>query len=334
MAMSQPVDFALVEAYLLNMRFALENEQPHHAELLLGHVVDLLAPVLAVQPSGSSEAHLPVQLSAGVGLDPGKKRQGKPNEDFPFFAQGVTALKEPYGLFLVADGMGGHTHGQEASRLAVETIVDTVLPLIVGGQMSGSSWGDLLRYGVERANTVISQRTLQLAPSSMGTTVTAVLVVGAEAFVANVGDSRAYLHRSGVLRQITRDHSVVAKLAADGIIEPGDIYTHPKRNEIYRCLGAAESVEVDVFRQLLQDGDLLLLCSDGLWEMIPDERQIADVLSASWIAAGTMTEKLVQLALQAGGLDNISLIVVQVRFEDITGMQTIIGPFAGTAQTA
>src|ERR1700681_595592 len=82
MAMSQPVDFALVEAYLLNMRFALENEQPHHAELLLGHVVDLLAPVLAVQPSGSSEAHLPVQLSAGVGLDPGKKRQGKPNEDF------------------------------------------------------------------------------------------------------------------------------------------------------------------------------------------------------------------------------------------------------------
>jgi serine/threonine protein phosphatase PrpC len=325
MTMSNPVDFTLIEAYLQNMRFALENEQPQHAELLLGHVVDLLAPVLAVQPVGLSDALPPVQLSAGIALDSGKKRQGRPNEDFPFFAQGVTSLNEPYGLFLVADGMGGHAHGQEASRLAVETIVDMVLPQMRGNQ--SSAWGDLLKLAVERANTAIYQQNLQLAPASMGTTVTAALIVGAEAFIANVGDSRAYLHRTGLLRQITRDHSVVAKLVADGIIEPGDIYTHPKRNEIYRCLGADASVEVDVFYLLLQDGDHLLLCSDGLWEMLPDERQIAGVLSASWMSADAMTEKLVQLALQAGGLDNISLVVVQVCIEDITGVQTIINPY-------
>ena len=326
MAMSNPVDFALIEAYLQNMRFALENEQPQHAELLLRHVVDLLAPVLAASPVGVSTALPPVQLTAGVALDHGKKRQGRPNEDFPFVAQGVTSHDEPYGLFLVADGMGGHTHGQEASRLAVETIADMVLPQMRADQLSGSSWGDLLREAVGCANAAIYQRNLQLAPASMGTTVTAALIVGAEAFVANVGDSRAYLHRSGVLRQITRDHSVVARLAAEGIIEPGDVYTHPKRNEIYRCLGADASVEVDVFHHLLQDGDLLLLCSDGLWEMLPDERQIAGVLSAPLLSADTMTEKLVQLALCAGGQDNISLVVVQVRVEDVAGLQTIISP--------
>ena len=326
MALSQPIDVALVEAYLQNMRYALENEQPQHAELLLGHILDLLAPVLVDQPVGVSPALAPVQLTVGIGLDPGKKRQGRPNEDFPFVAQGTTALGEPYGLFLVADGMGGHTHGQEASRLAVETIADMLLPRLREGQLSGSSWGDLLKEAVACANAAIYQRNLLLTPASMGTTVTAALIVGAEAFMANVGDSRAYLHRSGVLRQITRDHSVVARLVTDGIIGPGDVYTHPKRNVIYRCLGAAPSVEVDVFHQLLQDGDLLLLCSDGLWEMLPDERQTAGVLSAPWLSADSMTEKLVQLALRAGGLDNISLVVVQVRIEDVTGLQTIISP--------
>jgi hypothetical protein len=130
--MSQSVDFALVGAYLQNVRFALENEHPMHAELLLAHVLELMAPALAVQ------ADLPVNLSVGVGLDPGIKRRSLVNEDFPFLAQGVTALKEPYGLFLVADGMGGHTNGQVASRLAVETVVDAVLPQVKEGQLTGT----------------------------------------------------------------------------------------------------------------------------------------------------------------------------------------------------
>src|SRR5207237_3650540 len=176
-----------------------------------------------------------------------------------------------------------------------------------------------------RANVAVYQRNQQLAGSSMGTTVTAALIVGPEAFVANVGDSRTYLYRPGQgLAQLTRDHSTVAQLVEMGAITRGEIYTHPQRNEIYRSLGASPSVEVDVFRETLQDGDALLLCSDGLWEMVPDEQHLAHVLSSTLVSADYMAERLVQMALAGGGRDNIGLVVVQVRIEDITGLQTII----------
>ena len=331
MAPDQPVDLALVGAYLHNLQLALVNDQPQHAELLLAHVLHLMAPALTDQHPAFLPTDLPVQLSAGVGLDPGKKRRGKPNEDCVFATQGtVAATREPFGLFVVADGIGGHVNGQEASRLAIETIVDSVLPQVRAGQMEGASWYELLRNDVERANVAVYQRNQQLAGSSMGTTVTAALIVGPEAFVANVGDSRTYLYRPGQgLAQLTRDHSTVAQLVEMGAITRGEIYIHPQRNEIYRSLGASLSVEVDVFRETLQDADALLLCSDGLWEMVPDEQQLADVLS-SWVSADYMAERLVQLALAAGGRDNIGLVVVRVRIQDITGLQTIITPHQGT----
>ena len=336
MATNQPVDLALVGTYLHNLQLALVNDQPQHAELLLAHTLELMAPALTSQYPALLPSDLPIQLSAGVGLDPGKKRQGKPNEDFVFAAQGtIAAMQEPFGLFVVADGMGGHVNGQEASCLATETIVDDVLPQVREGLMDGASWGELLRHGVERANFVVYQRNQQLTGSSMGTTVTAALIVGPEVFVANVGDSRTYLYQPGQgLAQLTRDHSTVAQLVEMGAITRDEIYTHPQRNEIYRCLGAAPSVEVDVFRETLQDGAVLLLCSDGLWEMVPDEQRLADVLSSSWASADYMAERLVQLALAAGGRDNIGLMVVRVRIEDITGLQTIITPPEGTLLSA
>jgi serine/threonine protein phosphatase PrpC len=332
MATNQPVDLALVGAYLHNVQLALANDQPQHAELLLAHALELLAPALTGQHPAFLPNDLPVQLSAGVGLDPGKKRRGKPNEDFVFAAQGtVAATQAPSGLFVVADGIGGHVNGQEASRLAIETIVDSVLPQVRAGQMDGASWDELLRNGVERANVAVYQRNQQLAGSTMGTTVTAALIVGPEVFVANVGDSRTYLYRPGLgLMQLTCDHSTVAQLVEIGAITRDEIYTHPQRNEIYRSLGAAPSVEVDVFRETLQDGAALLLCSDGLWEMVPDEQQLAHVLSSTWASADHMAERLVQLALSGGGRDNIGLVVVQVRIQDITGLQTIITPPRGT----
>jgi serine/threonine protein phosphatase PrpC len=328
MAANQPVDLALVGAYLHNLQLALVNDQPQHAELLLAHTLQLLAPALSGQHPAFLPTDLPIQFSAGVGLDPGKKRQGKPNEDFVFAAQGtIVPTQEPFGLFVVADGMGGHVNGQEASHLAIETIVDEVLPRVREGQVDGVSWGELLRHGVECANAAVYQRNQQLSGSSMGTTVTAALIVGPEAFVANVGDSRTYLYRPGQgLAQLTRDHSTVAQLVEMGAITREEIYIHPRRNEIYRSLGASLSVEVDVFRETLQDGDALLLCSDGLWEMVPDEQQLVGVLSSSWASADYMAERLVQLALAAGGLDNIGLVVVRVGIEDITGLQTITTP--------
>src|SRR2546423_3763595 len=231
--------------------------------------------------------------------------------------------------------MGGHVNGQEASRLAIETIVDDVLPRVREGQTDGASWGEPLRHGVERANVVVYQRNQQLAGSSMGTTVTAALIVGPEVFVANVGDSRTYLYRPGLgLAQLTRDHSTVAQLVEMGAITRDEIYTHPQRNEIYRSLGSAPPVEVDVFRETLQDGDALLLCSDGLWEMVPDEQQLTHLLSSSWASSDHMAERLVQLALAGGGRDNIGLLVVRVRIQHITGLQTIITPRQGTLLTA
>jgi serine/threonine protein phosphatase PrpC len=328
MATNHPVDLALVGAYLHNLQLALVNDQPQHAELLLAHAMELMAPALTGQHPACLPANLPIQFSAGVGLDLGKKRRGKPNEDFVFATLGtITPTQEPFGLFVVADGVGGQANGQEASHLAIETIVDYVLPRVRGGQMDDASWGELLRNGVEWANVVVYQRNQQLAGSLMGTTVTAALVVGPEVFVANVGDSRTYLYRPGRgLAQLTRDHSTVAQLVEMGAITRDEVYTHPRRNEIYRSLGASPTVEVDVFREPLHDGDVLLLCSDGLWEMVPDEQQIADALSTTWATADYMAEKLVQLALAAGGLDNIGLSTVRVRI-DVAGLQTITSPF-------
>jgi len=134
MAANQPVDLALVGAYLHNLQLALVNDQPQHAELLLAHALHLMAPALTGQHPALLPTDLPVQLFAGVGLDPGKKRRGKPNEDCVFAAQGtVASMQETFGLFMVADGIGGHVNGQEASHLAIETIVDHVLPQVRAG---------------------------------------------------------------------------------------------------------------------------------------------------------------------------------------------------------
>jgi len=146
----------------------------------------------------------------------------------------------------------------------------------------------------------------------MGTTVTAALVVAATAYIANVGDSRTYLYRPGQgLTRVTRDHSVVARLVEDGIISNDEIYTHPKRNQIYRCLGEHASVEVDTFQVALRAEDVLVLCSDGMWEMVRDE-EIQQIIETSRSHPTQISSMLIQAALARGGADNISVIVICV----------------------
>ncbi len=254
-----------------------------------------------------------LSLAVGHLTDPGIKRKHKPNEDSLFAMQGsrtYNSLPQEFGLFVVADGMGGHANGQDASRLAIQTIIDYMLPKIsTNKQMNDEAFLTLLRDGVQYANQAVHQRNLE-ERADMGTTMTAALVVGATAYVANVGDSRTYLYREPEgLTKITHDHSVVASLVEAGIIKPDDIYTHPKRNQIYRSLGEKPTVDVDSFRVPLQPGDKLLLCSDGLWDMIRDP-EIQRLMSLPTPDPTKTGKDLIQAALEGGGEDNVSVIIV------------------------
>jgi len=254
-----------------------------------------------------------LSLAVGYLTDPGIKRKHKPNEDSLFAMQGAgtyNSLPQEFGLFVVADGMGGHANGQNASRMAIQTIIDYILPKISEHkQMEGEAFAKLLRDGVQCANEAVHHRNLE-ERADMGTTMTAALVFGPTAYIANVGDSRTYLYREpGGLTKITHDHSVVASLVEAGIIKPDDIYTHPKRNQIYRSLGEKPVVDVDSFIVSLKAGDKLLLCSDGLWDMVRDP-EIQRLMSAPTPDPSKTGQKLIQAALDGGGEDNVSVIVV------------------------
>jgi protein phosphatase len=144
----------------------------------------------------------------------------------------------------------------------------------------------------------------------MGTTLTAALVIGDAATIANVGDSRTYLWRNGVLRQVTRDHSLVASLVQAGMVKPEEVRGHPQRNQVYRTLGVKPDVEVDIFTETLQRGDRLILCSDGLWEMVGDAEIGRTVGQARSPQEACRT--LIQQANKAGGKDNVTVIVVKM----------------------
>ena len=165
----------------------------------------------------------------------------------------------------------------------------------------------------------------------MGTTMTVAIVVGPTAYVANVGDSRTYLYREPEgLKKVTNDHSVVASLVEAGIIKPDDIYTHPKRNQIYRSLGEKPVIDVDSFKVPLQAGDKLLLCSDGLWDMVRDPI-IQNVLRSVPDPSQT-GNTLIKAALDGGGEDNVSVIVISVTEATtktgMTGIQLLAKPDA------
>jgi len=254
-----------------------------------------------------------IALRIGTALDPGIERKLRPNEDTLSVTRGIipAASSKPFVLLTVADGMGGQGHGQEASRLAVQSLTEYVSGLLYSKQVTPQNFLSLLKEGVQAANRVVYQRNREQR-TEMGTTMTAALIVDTTAYVAHVGDSRCYLYREpGGLSQITHDHSLVAALVTAGAIQPEEIYTHPRRNLIYRCLGEKASVEVDACAVPLATGDILLFCSDGLWEMVRDQ-QIVAILTSPMPDPSQHAHALLQAALASGGEDNVSVIVVQV----------------------
>ncbi len=253
---------------------------------------------------------LPITKLGSVGMtDNGKQRDH--NED-NYLAQPLDAAS---GLFVVADGMGGHSAGEVASKLAIEAIYQSAIAQWGVVQQSGTP--DTIRQmfadWIKDANTRILTAG-QAQGNNMGTTLTAALVVNGAVYAANVGDSRTYLYRSGQLHPLTRDHSLVASLVQAGLLKPEEIYTHPQRNQIFRSLGQQKNVNVDVFDPVpLGHEDRLVLCSDGLWEMV-HEPQMQTIL-AHYLEPKDACAALIQAANQNGGEDNITVVISRVTFE-------------------
>ena len=223
----------------------------------------------------------PLRIAARGLTDVGQRREQ--NQD-------ALLIDEPLGLFIVADGMGGHAGGGTASRLAVDTIRGAMLrareeePALFGSGAEGEEnpLPDILGHAVEEACAAIfeaAQADSELA--GMGTTVTAVLVDGRSAFVAHVGDSRAYLLRSGHIYQVTQDHSLVAEQLRGGVITEEDARTSRYKNIITRSVGFEREVDVDGVGVAVEAGDCFLLCSDGMSNYV-GHGELERILATTW----------------------------------------------------
>lgn len=234
------------------------------------------------------------------------------NEDaIGFFLPRERAVLEAKGaLFVVADGMGGHRGGEIASQLAVDTVIASYYA------SPGNGPPTALAQAFKDANTVIVERSRSdVSLYGMGTTCTALVLRADEAFVAHVGDSRAYMLRDKNLSRLTEDHSLVWEMVRQGILTDEDARTHPRRNVITRSIGTHEALSVDTLPDPLplRDGDVFLLCSDGLTCLVT-ERDLEAILDANPPRAAC--EALVDLANENGGKDNVTVLVVKVRDED------------------
>lgn len=207
-------------------------------------------------------------------------------------------------LLVVADGMGGHRGGATASRLTV----DELGRAFAAADAVSDRWLDEAIRDANREVHAVAERDPNLV--GMGTTVVAVLAVpDGEAWVAHVGDSRAYRLRDGVLEPLTEDHSVVAEMIRRGVLRPEEAATHPRRNEILRSVGVDATVEPEITAVELRPGDRILLCSDGLCGVVPDD-EIGALIAAS--SPEGAVAAAIEAANELGGPDNITAIVAAV----------------------
>jgi len=248
-------------------------------------------------------------MHVGKQSDVGRERER--NEDSFLVVESVLHHDlgtESFGLFIVADGMGGHKKGELASSLAVREaansiLQDVYLPYLTNNQNANNRpLNEALVLAVEKANSAV----LQHVPNG-GTTLLLALVLGNNAYLAHVGDSRAYIFKDGVLKQITRDHSLAKKLQEMG---QSAEETRHAQSVLYRAIGQGEPVEVDTHLQHLPPGSSLLLCSDGLWGMV-DDAKLREILEAASTPQHACNQ-LIDHANQNGGRDNITAVVVSI----------------------
>mgnify|MGYP002509907802 CR=1 FL=1 len=237
--------------------------------------------------------------------DIGQKRQL--NQDFIYLSE--IPIGNLPNVFIVADGMGGHNAGEYASRCAVETVVEEISISFEKNPVK------ILGRAIDKANTYIRERAREdAAYNGMGTTMVIATCMGRYLEVANVGDSRLYVVGDRI-EQITQDHSLVEEMVRMGGIDRASARNHPDKNIITRAIGARDHIEADFFNLELQTGDLVLLCSDGLTNMMDDET-IRRILRSGG-SLEDRVEKLVETANQNGGKDNISVIVIEPLADEV-----------------
>ncbi len=261
-----------------------------------------------------AQNHLePPQLIVGCGLSVGMQREH--NEDALFTA--TTTLTSdhsnlPFGLYIVADGMGGHQYGELASGIAIRSMASFIMrnlymPMIsVKPTSPDSSLQEIMAEGVQEAHRAI----IREVPGG-GTTLTAMLVLGDQLTIAHVGDSRAYaINPHGEMEVLTRDHSLVKRLVELGQITTEEAAVHPQRNVLYRALGQGEPFDSDVKSLTVPESGHLMLCSDGLWSVV-SENEMSSIISSN-ASPEDACQELLRIANEAGGPDNITVILVRL----------------------
>lgn len=267
-------------------------------------------------------------LRAASGTHPGQVRTV--NQDSVLAYVRSQEMGDALGLFVVADGMGGHQAGEVASHLAVETIRENLSWMLEQDDSGATAPGEKeggedetagqptrlerrLQLAVQEANRVIYDYAKQnpLKAGNLGCTATCAIVYGGVAAIANVGDSRTYLLGKNGFQQITNDHSYVWQLAREGHLQYEEIFDHPQRNVITRALGNQPEVEVDSWSKELEPGDRLFLCSDGVWEMIRDPGEMAEMLKLDRLDEAV--NQLIEAANHYGGADNIGVVIAELQ---------------------
>lgn len=246
----------------------------------------------------------------GYATDQGRDREY--NEDSYYYLLSTVRKNHrymPFGLFVVADGMGGYEGGEDASERATQIVATSLLQETylafaqTDVQAPPRPITEVLVDAVERAN-----RTIVNEMEGAGTTLTAALLMEQVAFIAHVGDSRAYIIEDDTIQHITQDHSLVGRLVQVGAISEQDALTHPQRNIVYRSVGQGEDLETDWFSYDLSPNSQLMLCTDGLWGSVTDHDMLEIIHSAASPQAAC--EELVRIAREQGSTDDVTVLLV------------------------
>lgn len=252
-------------------------------------------------------------LVAGSALHPGQRREN--NEDALLCLSGnldSSTDSQPLGIYVIADGMGGHRNGEVASETAIRALGNHLISKLYkplfgpDAHPTNESLREIMETGVLEAHKAVKRA----APGG-GCTLTAALIVGAQLVIAHLGDSRAYsISRNGKIQALTKDHSLVKRLQEMGQLTEEEAATHPQKSVLYRALGQGDAAQADIFTSKLPNPGYLLICSDGLWGVVDDDeiQRIVNAASSPYLAC----QQLVKAANAAGGPDNISVILARL----------------------